>query len=74
VTDRTGIAEFVRDRGALVVSPEREAIREAIARVLWEPELAERLRAGGLEVAAELSPPVIVARQEELYRRAIAGT
>src|SRR5205085_6307956 len=71
VTDRTGIAELVEGRAGLVVAPEAAAIRDAVSRVLADDELASRLRAGALDVAAELSAPEIVARQEELYLAAL---
>jgi glycosyltransferase involved in cell wall biosynthesis len=71
VTNRSGIAELVEGRAALVVAPEATEIRTAVARVLENPELASRLRAGALELAEELSAPRMVIRQEELYRAAI---
>lgn len=72
VTDRCGVAELLRDRAALVVPYDREAIRAGIERVLSDDALRLRLGAGGAEVAAELSWATIVARQEALYRRVLA--
>ncbi len=68
LTDRTGIAELARDRAALVVPPDADSIRAAVARVLEDGELRERLRAGALALAKELSAEAIVDRQEQLYR------
>ena len=72
VTDRCGIAEFVRDRAALVVDYDAHAIRDGIARILRDDELRRRLAAGGVEVAEELSWPRIVRRQEAIYRELVA--
>ena len=73
VTDRCGIAEFVRDRAALVVPYEANGIREGIGRLLDDDALRARLAAGGVEVAEELSWPRIVRRQEAIYRE-VVGT
>jgi glycosyltransferase involved in cell wall biosynthesis len=69
VTERTGIAELVGGRAALVVPPDAAAISEAIARVLGDGALRARLGEGGRELAEELSAAAVVERQEELYRR-----
>src|SRR5207253_331214 len=73
VTERTGIAELVDGRAALVVAPDAQAIAQAVERVLRDEPLRSRLRAGGLELATELSAEAIVERQVELYRAAIAA-
>ena len=73
VSDRAGIAELVGGRAALVVPPETAAIREALARLLGDDALRERLGQGGLELAAEMSRAAVVAMQESIYRRAIAS-
>jgi len=72
LTDRCGVAELLRDGGGLVVPCEVEPIREAIARVLAEPELRSRLVAGGRAVAARTTWDDVAARQEDLYRLALA--
>jgi glycosyltransferase involved in cell wall biosynthesis len=71
VTDRCGVAETLGSRAALVVPLDAGAIREAVRRVLYEPDLAARLGAGGHEVAAETSWELVVALQEEIYRQAL---
>jgi glycosyltransferase involved in cell wall biosynthesis len=72
VTDRCGVAELLRDRGALVVPCNVEAIRGAIRELLGNPALRRRLGEGGREVAREVSWPAVVRRQEEIYRQALA--
>ena len=72
VTDRCGIAEVMRDRGALVVPYDAGAIRDAVARVLQEPNLRRTLGERGRELAAELSWPNVVRLQEQIYRRVVA--
>lgn len=71
VTDRCGVAELLGDGGALVVPCAAEPIRDAIARVLTEPELRVSLAAGGRAVAARTTWDDVAARQEELYRLAL---
>ena len=72
VTDRCGVAELLGGRGALVVPYEREAVREALERLLGDAELRARLAAGGREVAQEHSWPRIAELQEQIYRRVVA--
>jgi glycosyltransferase involved in cell wall biosynthesis len=72
VTDRCGVAEFLGENGALVVPFERIALAAAIRRALDDGELRGRLRAGGRAAAERWSPDAVVARQEEIYRRALA--
>ena len=71
VTDRCGVAEFLGD-AALVVPYDGDAVRSAIGRLLSDDELRARLGAAGREVAERFSWDVMVERQEEIYRRAIA--
>ena len=71
VSDRCGVADFLGDGGALVVPYDRDAVRDAIARVLADEELRRRLSEGGQAVARSLSWSEIVRRQEAIYRRAI---
>ena len=72
LTDRCGVAELLGDGGALVVPCDADRIRDAVARVLAEPDLARRLAEGGLGVAARTTWDDVAARQEELYRLALA--
>jgi glycosyltransferase involved in cell wall biosynthesis len=71
VTDRCGVAELLDGRAALVVPPEPDAIREAVARLLADAPLRERLGAGGRDVARDTTWDAVAARQEELYRLAL---
>ncbi len=73
VTDRCGIADFLRDGEALVVPDERAAILDAVRSVLADPGLSARLAAGGLEAARRTSWDAVTDRQEELYRLAVAS-
>jgi Glycosyltransferase len=72
VTDRCGVAETLGD-AALVVPCSAVEIREAIARILGDPELRSRLAAAGPEVARAHSWTSMVTRQLELYRQVLAG-
>jgi glycosyltransferase involved in cell wall biosynthesis len=72
VTDRCGVAEFLGEGGALVVPYERSALASAIRRALDDDDLRARLRTGGRAAAARWSTEAVVARQEEIYRLALA--
>ena len=53
-TDAHGNRDFCRDgENCLVPAPERDAVRDALARVLGDPELRERLGRAGVETAQE---------------------
>jgi glycosyltransferase involved in cell wall biosynthesis len=69
VSDRCGIAEFVRDVGTGVVVPygDVEALRDAICRVLRDEALRASVRARGPELRASLSWEEPIAQQERIY-------
>jgi glycosyltransferase involved in cell wall biosynthesis len=72
VTDRCGVAELLKDHGALVVPYAAAPVQKALTDVLADLDL--RLRLGKLGVArtAEYRWPAVAALQESIYRRAIA--
>lgn len=70
ITDRCGVAELLADRGALVVPCALEPIRDAIGRLLADPELRRRLGEGGKAVARETTWDDVAAQQIALYRLA----
>jgi glycosyltransferase involved in cell wall biosynthesis len=72
VTDRCGIAEFLGEGEALVVPADAGSLRDALRRVLDEPELRARLAAGGRAAAARNSADAVVERQERILLDAIA--
>lgn len=72
VSEHAGVAELVRDRAGLVVTPTAEAVRGALARLFEDEQLRARLRAGAEKVAGEYSPPAMAARQESIYRDVVA--
>ncbi len=71
VTDRCGVAEVLRDGGALVVPYERDEVTGAIERLLRDEELRRRTGDRARDIARDLSWAKMVERQEELYRRAL---
>jgi glycosyltransferase involved in cell wall biosynthesis len=71
VSDRCGVAEFLGERGSVVVPYDGTAVREAVARLLGDAALRERIAAGGVAVARELSWAEMVRRQEAIYERAL---
>jgi len=72
LTDRCGVADLLEGRGALVTPLDAGALRDAIRRVLDDPELARMLGDGGREVARATTWDAVAERQEELYRLALA--
>ena len=71
VSDRCGVAELLTD-AALVVPFDAGATREAIARLLADAGLRDRLGAAAREVARSITWDAVVERQLEIYRAAIA--
>jgi len=63
ITDCCGVAELLADRGALVVPCEVEPLRDAIGRLLAEPELRRGLGEGGKAVARETTWDDVATRQ-----------
>jgi glycosyltransferase involved in cell wall biosynthesis len=72
ISEHCGVAEFLRDRAALVVSVDEREVRDALATLLRDDELRGRFAAEGPRVAAELSWPNVCAMQEEIYERVLA--
>ncbi len=73
VTDRCGIASWVKGRAALVVPYAREALRAALAQVLEDDALRARLRAGCASLAGEFSWEEPIAAMECIYNGMAAG-
>ena len=72
VTDRCGVAPFVDGRAGLVVPMESEALYQALARLLADDALRQRLQAGCAALTRELGWDEPVAMMESLYRE-LAG-
>ncbi len=73
VSDRCGVAGSFRDGEALVVASEREAVVEAVRRVLSDDTLRERLSQGGIEAARRTSWDRVTDVQEAIYRLVLSG-
>ena len=71
LTDRSGVAECFQGGGALVVPYDEARLRDALARLLGDPELRRRLGDEAREVAAEWSWPRVLELQEDVYRRVL---
>jgi len=71
VSDRCGVAELLRDRGALVVGYDGREVQEALARLLADPELRRSLGAAGALSARELAWPHVAELQESIYRHVL---
>jgi glycosyltransferase involved in cell wall biosynthesis len=74
VTDRCGIAASFRKGEALVVPYDREAVVDAIGRVISDGELRRRLSEGALEAARRTSWDSVTDVQEALYRAVASRT
>lgn len=69
VTDRCGVAELLRDRGALVVPYDEAEFHDALTRLLGDARLRAELGRGGRDVAAENSWGNVARLQAEIYER-----
>jgi glycosyltransferase involved in cell wall biosynthesis len=74
VSDRSGVAGFFRDGEALVVPDRRDAVLDAIHRVLADEALRRRLAAGGVAAARRMSWNHVADVQERIYRAAASRT
>ena len=74
VTDRCGVSEVLGPHGALVVSHDRGSLLDAVRSVLLDPDVAAGLSTWGRKIAAANAWPVIVERQEQIYREALASS
>ena len=68
VSDRCGIAGFFEDGEALVVPYQRDAVVDAIRRVLSDGALREQLARGGPAAARRMSWDTVTDAQERIYR------
>lgn len=73
VTDRCGIAGFLREGEALVVADERARVIDAIRSVTADPALATRLSEGGRRAARRMSWEHVTDVQEAVYRAAASS-
>jgi glycosyltransferase involved in cell wall biosynthesis len=74
VTDRAGIAGFFGAGEAVVVRDDRQAVVDAIGRVLGDATLRKQLAEGGKSAARRLSWDRVTDLQEEIYRGAASRT
>jgi glycosyltransferase involved in cell wall biosynthesis len=74
VSDRCGIATAFRDGEALVVPYDRDAVVEAVERVVSDDELRARLARGAVEAARRTSWDEVTDRQEAIYRAIASRT
>jgi glycosyltransferase involved in cell wall biosynthesis len=73
VTDRCGIAPLINQRAGLVVPHDCAALEAGLRRILDDPAMSARLRAGCGEVARSLDWGEPLAQMESLYRQLVAG-
>jgi glycosyltransferase involved in cell wall biosynthesis len=73
VTDRCGIASWVKRRAALVVPYGLDAIRAALVQLLRDDALRARLRAGCAALEKEFSWDEPIAAMEGLYQAIVAA-
>jgi glycosyltransferase involved in cell wall biosynthesis len=67
VTDRCGIASLVQGQAGLVIKPEKDALIEALYKMIHEKELYGRLKDGCEHVARQLSWDLLTEQMEGYY-------
>jgi glycosyltransferase involved in cell wall biosynthesis len=71
VTNRCGVAPMVEGRAGLVIEPEKEAMRDALRRMLEDEAMRRRFAARALELREELSWEEPVRQLERLYAEVV---
>jgi glycosyltransferase involved in cell wall biosynthesis len=74
VTEQCGIAPFLRNRAGIVIKHDISELTEALASLLTDRDLHDRLAAGCAAVSAELSWDRPVRQMQDLYGSLIAKT
>lgn len=72
VTDRCGIAPFVRNAG-LIISHDLSELQNALQKLLGDPDLRQRCRAGCADVIRQLSWDAPLDELEKLYHLCVSG-
>jgi glycosyltransferase involved in cell wall biosynthesis len=74
ITDSCGIRSLVKDRAGLVIAPEKEALAEALRKLICDKDLYARLKEGCRRVADQLSWDRLTEQMEAYYAAALAET
>ena len=74
ISDSCGIQSLVNGQAGLVIAPEREALAEALRRLLYDKALYSRLKEGCQEATGQLTWDRLAARMEGYYAEALAGS
>ena len=74
ITDFCGIRSLVKDRAGLVIAPEKEALAEALRKLIGDKDLYARLKEGCRPVADQLSWDRLTEQMEAYYAAALAET
>ena len=72
ITDSCGIRSLVKDRAGLVIAPEKEALAEALRKLICDKDLYARLKEGCRRVADQLSWDRLTEQMEAYYAAALA--
>jgi glycosyltransferase involved in cell wall biosynthesis len=73
ITDACGIRSLVEGRAGLVIPPEKEALTDALRKMLGDKILYARFKDGCGVVAGQLSWDRLAEQMEEYYARVLAG-
>jgi len=74
ITASCGIQSLVNGQAGLVIAPEREALAEALRRLLYDKALYSRLKEGCRQATGQLTWDRLAARMEGYYAEALAGS
>jgi glycosyltransferase involved in cell wall biosynthesis len=73
ITDACGIRALVEGRAGLVIKPEREALIEALRRMISDKALYARFKDGCRQIASQLSWDQLAEQMEGYYSSALAS-
>ena len=73
ITNKCGIAPYIKDRVGLVVSPEQDELQQAILTLLSDTALYKKFELACRDVAKEFSWDQPAASMEQLYKKVLTG-
>jgi glycosyltransferase involved in cell wall biosynthesis len=74
ITESCGIRSLVDGQAGLVIAPEKEALAEALRKLVYDRAVYARLKEGCHQVTGHLAWDRLAAQMEGYYAQALAGS